>query len=296
MRELASLAWVMRPAPYGDQGEQNSIGVKPLQSAALGGCRNVVRRHSGWERFLPVLPGIVDLYRTAASAAPGLGLFQLDHAHDRQQRLRYRIHFGDPDPDVFAALRANRQDISAAVPRFRWFTTGGPDHGIMFTSRFYAYNTEGHRLRDWVAAIAAGEMVKNVECTKCSRPGLQFSDFDVQLLDRAIALLSAPDAWLAQATSQPCTQQRNGPYSFTCAIQVAHLQLTGQTAPGSGLPAAFLDVIFTVAGRMGDPMMTSQAPAAVLRAYNNRPGATAQEIIGLLHEVRDRVLASRKAR
>jgi hypothetical protein len=260
------------------------------------GLPEVLRRHSGWERFQPVLPGIVDLYLTAASAAPGLGLFQLDHAHDRQQRLRYFIHFGDRDPDVFAGLRANRRDISAAVPGFRWFTAGGPDHGIMFTSRFYSYNTEGHRLRDWVAAIANGEKMQTVECTECSRPGLQFSDFDLQLLDRAIALLSAPDAWLAQATSQPCVQQRTGPYSLTCAIQVANLQLTGQTAPGYGLPAAFLEVIFTVAGRMGNPMMTSQTPAAMLRAYNNRPGATVQEIIGVLHEVRDRVLASRQAR
>jgi hypothetical protein len=258
------------------------------------GLPEVLRRHSGWERFQTTLPGIVDLYVTAAGAAPGLGLFQLDHAHDRRQRLRHRIHFGVPDPDVFAALRANRHDISAAVPGFRWFTAGGPDHGIMFTSRFYSYNTEGHRLRDWVAAIANGEKVQIVECTECSRPGLQFSDFDAQLLDRAVALLSAPGAWLAQATSQPCAQQRTGPYSLTCAIQVANLQLTGQTAPGYGLPAAFLEVIFTVAARMGNPMMTAQEPAAMLRVYNNRPEATAQEMIELLREVRDRVLASRK--
>jgi hypothetical protein len=198
------------------------------------------------------------------------------------------IHLGNAKADVFAGLRANRQDISAAVPRFRSFTAGGPDHGVMFTSRFFSYSTEGHRLRDWVAAIAAGAMVSNVECTECSRPGLQFSDFDLQLLDRAIALLSAPDAWLAQATPQPCVQQRTGPYSLTCAIQLANLQLTGQTAPGYGLPAAFLEVIFTVAARMGNPMMTAQDPGAMLRAYNNRPGATAQEMIELLREVRAR--------
>jgi hypothetical protein len=92
----------------------------------------------------------------------------------------------------------------------------------MGNARFYSYSTEGRRLRDWVAAIAAGEMVPNVECTECSRPGLQFSDFDVRLLERAIELISAPDAWLAQATSQPCVQQRTGPCSLTCAIQVAH--------------------------------------------------------------------------
>jgi hypothetical protein len=146
-----------------------------------------------------------------------------------------------------------------------------------------------------VAAIAAGENVKNVECTDCFRPGLQFSDFDVQLLDLAIALLSPPGAWLAQAKPQPCAQQRAGPYTLTCAIQVAHLQLTGRTAPGNRLPAAFLEVIYTVAALMGNPMMTAQEPAALLRAYNNRPGATAQEMIDVLREVRARVFASRQA-
>jgi hypothetical protein len=47
---------------------------------------------------------------------------------------------------------------------------------------------------------------------------------------------------------------------------------------------------------MGNPIMAAQEPAAMLRAYNNRPGATAQELIGLLREVRDRVVATRHAK
>jgi hypothetical protein len=253
----------------------------------------VLRRHAGWEQYA-ARQGIVGLYIAAAAAAPQLELYQLDHAYDREQRRRHLTHLRQPDADVFASLQANRGDISVAVPRLRWFTAGGPDHGVMNDSRFYSYSSDGSRVRDWVAAIAAGKMVENVECRECTRPGLQFSDFDVQLLDRAIVLLSAPDAWLAEATtSQPCAQQLTGPYSLTCAIQVAHFQLTGQTAPGYGLPAAFLEVIFTVAARMGDPMMTQHEPAAMLRAYNNRAGATAQEMIRLLGEVRERVLSRR---
>jgi hypothetical protein len=288
---LADAAGALR-APGGG-GWRPAVSSAPIGSS--WGLREVLRRQSGWERY-NAGPGIVDLFVAAVGAAPALGLFQLDHAHDQQQRLRYRIHFGDPDAEVFAALRANRREISAAVPRFRWFTAGGPDHGIMPDARFYSYNTEGHRLRDWVAAIAGGEVVASVECAECSRPGLQFSDFDVQLLDRAITLLSGPDAWRAQATPQPCTEQRDGPYSLTCAIQVAHLQLTGRTAPGRSLPAAFLEVIFSVAARMGNPLLTGQTPAALLRAYNNRPGTTAHEMIRLLREVRDRAVASRQAR
>jgi hypothetical protein len=119
------------------------------------GLPEVLRPHSGWEGY-PAGPGIVDLYVAAADAAPGLGLFQLDHAHDQQQRLRYRMTLGDSDAGVFAGLRANRNDISAAVPRFCWYTAGGPDHGVLFTARFYSYATEGHRLRDWVAAKVSG--------------------------------------------------------------------------------------------------------------------------------------------
>jgi hypothetical protein len=292
---LGDAAGALRGPGSAQTDRRQDIAERGLRVGSTWGLPEVLRRHSGWEQYQGG-PGIVDLYLSAAGAAPSLGLFQLDHAYDREQRMRYFIHFGEPDAEVFAALRANRREIGAAVPRFRWFTAGGPDHGLMPDARFYSYNTEGHRLRDWVAAIAGGDVISNVECTECSRPGLQFSDFDVQLLDRAIALLSGPNAWLAHATPQPCAEQRTGPYSLTCAIQVAHLQLTGRTAPGYGLPAAFLDVIFTVAARMDNPMLTGQTPATLLRAYNNRPGATAQEMIGVLREVRDRALASRKAR
>jgi len=40
-------------------------------------------------------------------------------------------------------------------------------------------------------------------------------------------------------------------------------------------------------------MMMRQEPAAMLRAYNNRAAATAQEIVQLLRDVRKRVLSSR---
>jgi hypothetical protein len=50
-----------------------------------------------------------------------------------------------------------------------------------------------------------------------------------------------------------------------------------------------------VATRMGQPMLT-EGPAAVLREYNNRPGATAQDMVELLREVRARVLTSRPAK
>src|SRR5215207_4829777 len=95
-------------------GHRDIAGRGPRVGSSWG-LPEVLRRHPGWEQYQGGL-GIVDLYVGAAGTAPGLGLFQLDHAHDREQRMRYFIHFGDPDAEVFAALRANRHEISAAVP------------------------------------------------------------------------------------------------------------------------------------------------------------------------------------
>ena len=135
---LSDAAGALRGPGSGKPARLEGIAVR-----SPWGLPEVLRRHSGWEQFQAVLPGIVELSVTAAGAAPALGLFQLDHAHDRQQRLRYLIHLGDAEADVFAGLRANRQEIGAAVPRFRSFTAGGPDHGIMFTSRFFSYRPKG---------------------------------------------------------------------------------------------------------------------------------------------------------
>ena len=57
---------------------------------------------------------------------------------------------------------------SAEPARVAWLTAGGELHTILTRPEFYTYAAGGHRLRDWVAALAAGEAVPDVACTDCA--------------------------------------------------------------------------------------------------------------------------------
>lgn len=46
----------------------------------------------------------------------------------------------------------------------------GSAHTMLRSPELYAYEVEGVRLVDWVAALAAGDMVENVTCTDCENP------------------------------------------------------------------------------------------------------------------------------
>jgi hypothetical protein len=64
-------------------------------------------------------------------------------------------------------LEANQADIRAAAPNFRTYIAGGDVHTILARPEFYTYHVGGRRVRDWVAALAAGEAVEDVRCADC---------------------------------------------------------------------------------------------------------------------------------
>jgi len=72
------------------------------------------------------------------------------------------------DP-ISEGLPANLQEVSAAVPNFRYYTAGGGEHTILGSPEFYQYAQNGVPLVDWVAALSRGETVANVQCDPCTR-------------------------------------------------------------------------------------------------------------------------------
>lgn len=162
---------------------------------------------------------------------------------------------------------------------------GGFLHTVLNGDRFYHYQSNGHRLRDWVAAIAAGEPVASIECTDgCLRPGLTYDEQDLRIVDRAIELLSAPGAWNPQEAPGPCPAQVDR-YSLRCAAVEAVREVTGRTPTGlQDLPPALWDLIYTAAQRLGDRGMNDP-----LHRYNNHPETTAADMISALNEVRARI-------
>ena len=266
------------------------------------GFPGAVRRHAGWEQF-PENWRLSDMFITAARTAPRLQLLGFDHAYDATARMRLR-QLGGLDggrADLLALLRAEHREITRQVPSFRYFTVGGRGHGAVQQTNFYIYAAGGHRFRDWVADAAAGKPVATVECVDCSRPEFPFTERDLRIVERALALVSAPGAWNADDPPQQC-RPKLVQYSLNCALRTA----VDEIAPKE-ITAAAWEVVYTAIEKMGpyfddrrDELQDERgiAPVFALHLFNSRPGTTAKDVIGVFEDARDRIRAElrRKAK
>jgi hypothetical protein len=246
---------------------------------------DVLRRHPGWGAA-DGKGGVVGLYINAGRGVANLRLFQFDHAYDWARRF-YRELGGTTTefsalPDL---LRANRRAIRESLESFRSYTAGGIEHTILVERLFYRYQTDGHRLRDWVAAIAAGNPVDDVECTECRRPGFIYSSDDLRIAEAALALLSASNAWQRRDDGGQCTKT-GSPYTLRCAIRRAAVAVTEQ--PPDGDESVLWDVRYFIAERMA----LERFDGRQIVTYDNRPDTTFEEITSLLQSVRDRIKAA----
>ena len=105
------------------------------------------------------------LYTLTAAHYPAATFAQVNTAGDLVQNT-YLVLMDDALPYA-QGLAANLAEIRAAVPNFRAYTAWGVGHCLTNTPNFYTYQVDGVRLRDWVAALAAGEPVADVQCTNC---------------------------------------------------------------------------------------------------------------------------------
>lgn len=264
------------------------------------GFPGVLRRHPGWERF-PDNWHMSDFYITAARSAPRLQLLEFNIAHDATARRNLR-QLGGLDgnkTDILTMLRNEQREITRQVPSFRYFTVGGRGHGALPQTLFYIYSAGGRLFRDWVADAAAGQPVPSVECIDCSRPEFLFSEHDLRIVERALALVSPPGAWSSDDPPQRCAPKLDR-YSLECALRTA----VDGIAPRANT-AGVWEVVYTAIGRLGayfddriDELQAAAGPALALRLFNDRPGTTAADVISLLEEARDRIRAdlSRKAK
>ncbi len=69
--------------------------------------------------------------------------------------------------DILDNLPIALEELHAAIPSFRSYTGWGDGDCMLSTPDFYTHQVNGVRLRDWVAALAAGEDVEDVQCTDC---------------------------------------------------------------------------------------------------------------------------------
>ena len=254
------------------------------QAAAKGmwGIPDVLRRHAGWEDA-DGTKGVVGIYTKAARGMPNLRLYQFDHAYDWSRRF-YRELAGNRTPfaELPALLRANRTAIRAEVPSFRGYTAGGHSHTILVNPRFYLERTRGYLLRDWVAAIAAGDTVPNVECTDCSRPEFAYDSVDLRIAERMIELLSRAGAWESRDDGAACPADATR-LTLRCALERATRDVTG--AADVVAHSVRWDIAFSI-GTVGYRETFAEPP---LIAWNNRPNATVREMLSMLGATRERI-------
>lgn len=111
------------------------------------------------------------LYVKAAQAHPEVMFARYDTAEDDVQLQFLQIAGVTTEDGLQPLLDANEADIDAALEgqdNYRSYVAPGELHTIMLHPAFYRYETDGVRVRDWVAALAAGEPVDDVHCGDCA--------------------------------------------------------------------------------------------------------------------------------
>ena len=270
-------------AAIGDDASSFSAGDATATAQSYWGVPEVLHPFPGWEMYGD-FTGVEDLYITGGKSASNLNLYQIDHANDYLQYF-WLERTVTPNPDVFSNILENQSSIRAALPGFRSYISGGSDHvSLVSSTRFYRYQVNGYRLRDWVAAIANGEEVPDVICEDCSRPEFIFDEDDLTIINAMISRLSTPDSWNSNDEEGPCPEGAES-WSLRCAVSDVVRELMDQS-PGN-YPVA-LDIINEAVVRTGyDRGRGSSFPA--LRLYNNAPGRTHGEIMEFLETVRERI-------
>jgi hypothetical protein len=112
-----------------------------------------------------------DVYIGVANAYPDNVFSQYNTNNDENQRFYYTA-MGGADADWSPRMREKIDAIIAGADNFRSFIAGGDKHVVLAYPEFYRYAAGGVRVRDWVADLADGRPVANVECDDCAAPEL----------------------------------------------------------------------------------------------------------------------------
>ncbi len=251
------------------------------------GVPEVLQRYEGWEDFSGSNnTGIEQLYLHAAQGAPNLELYQFDQAYDAVQYAYIELT-GTEDPDVLALIRNNHADIQRVRASFRSFVVGGYEHTALGTPRFYYYEADGYRFRDWVAGILAGEPVPSVQCTDCERPSLRYTAADLALMNRALELLASEAQWDPTHEGRCPDADATTRWDLLCAV----VQAARESGRRLTTYPASSGLYHTIIERVDPRPLSNQ----VFWNYNNAASTDFEDIRGVLVEVRDRVATALQA-
>lgn len=141
---------------------------RPLNLTEYGTYDNLPDWVPGLESLQPGNFTMAGYYRSLANYYPNYVFSQFNTSADRVQDRFYLAVGGQPG-EFPGDLLDSLDEIHASTPNFFSYLAGGDAHCVMPADRFYTYSTNGVRLRDWVADLAAGTPVESVRCTDCDR-------------------------------------------------------------------------------------------------------------------------------
>ena len=264
-----------RVVGIGDGAGAWGVGTGPDLDTIPWGIRDVFADEPVWSELDRSRFRTDEFFRSAAAPPGEPELYQIDFSNDANQARRLR-ETGTEMSNVLQLIERSRARIRAVDGDFRAFTLGGDWHGLLTGPGFYVLREENQAPVDWVHDIIRGEAISDVRCTECGRPHVTFEPSDVQLLDRALALLGQESAWDANTPSGASCPTGDEKRSIWCALLVAARQLDlGNWEDQAGSA----EVVILAAQRMGDG-----EPG--LARYNNADGRTFEEVRSLLQEAR----------
>ncbi len=267
-------------AGLGDDAGSYGSEIAAGGDAGRWGIPDVLRAHPGWED-IPGGLGVEGLYIKAVQTAPNLRLYQVDHAYDNTQYF-YVERIGIDEPDVHILLRRYRGLIQSEIPEFRSYTIGGFRHTVLQQEYFYRYHVDGNPLHQWVAAIAKGKDVPDIECDDCSRAEFLYDEYDLAIIDGVIELLSEQRTWNPEDRGGPCPEDADS-FSLGCAVSEVARNVSGKSP---GMHAVTWDIVYETAAHTGERSSRS------IITFNNDPDTTHDQVITLLNEVRERIGAA----
>jgi hypothetical protein len=256
---------------------------------AVWGIPEVLGPDPTWDGLWDAGFDMRDLFVRAARDVPNLRLAQFDHARDDGQR-GWLETMGTPNPDILALVRANRRAIRNELPGFRGYLGAGVHHTILDHPLFYRHHVGGVRLRDWVADLAAGRPVADVDCGDCLRPGFSYTEADLAMVERAIELLAPPGGWNREARP-PCLPGAES-FSLICALVEGIREVEGLPEPSHvlyfnavlGHPAAW-EVLYAILDRES----WSGPALAPLFTWDRAPDVARDDVLEVLEGVRARI-------
>lgn len=122
------------------------------------------RAGAGTEHGAATTVSLEEAHRRIVLLRPDVRLALITTDRDAVQSAFY-LYSGSPSwrEETLSLL----EGLGSELRPFRAFVVEGEDHGLMRTDRFYEYEADGVRLRDWIARLVRGEAVESRYCGTC---------------------------------------------------------------------------------------------------------------------------------